>query len=131
MFTSHNGNLIIFSQDIATFVSAAIKNSIDNKLKDNEIFKRDEEVMKKELEKLNQEIDNVTNTTVHLQAEYDKLTNKVGHFHKENIIDLRLIQNFDEGVLNLEIQSSMEIETIIIIAQFDFEVLLDEQLYVF
>lgn len=55
----------------------------------------------------------------------------MGHFHKENIIDLRLIQNFDEGVLNLEIQSSMEIETIIIIAQFDFEVLLDEQLYVF
>jgi hypothetical protein len=55
----------------------------------------------------------------------------MGHFHKENVIDLRLIQNFDEGVLNLEVQSSMEIETIIITAQFDFEVLLDEQLYVF
>lgn len=97
----------------------------------NEIFKRDEEVMSKELETLSQQIEMVTNNTAQLQTEYDKLTNKMGHFHKENVIDLRLIQNFDEGVLNLEVQSSMEIETIIITAQFDFEVLLDEQLYVF
>lgn len=94
----------------------------------NEIFKRDEEVMSKELETLSQQIEMVTNNTAQLQTEYDKLTNKMGHFHKENVIDLRLIQNFDEGVLNLEVQSSMEIETIIITAQFDFEVLLDEQL---
>lgn len=98
---------------------------------DNEIFKRDEEVMNKELEKLNTDIENITKKTTDQQLEQDQLTNTIGHFHKENIIDLRLIQNFDEGVLNLEIQSSMEIETIIIIAQFDFEVLLDEQLYVF
>lgn len=69
VFTSHNGNLIIFSQDIALFVSAAIKNSIDSKIKDNQIFKRDEEVLKKELEKLNQEIENVTNSSANLQAE--------------------------------------------------------------
>lgn len=113
------------------FVSTAIKKNIESRLMDNELFKRDEEVMKKELEKLNTEIGNITKKTTDLQLEQDQLTNKIGHFHKENIIDLRLIQNFDEGVLNLEIQSSMEIETIIIIAQFDFEVLLDEQLYVF
>lgn len=100
-------------------------------MQSKEIFKRDEEVMTKELEALSLQIEAVTNNTSQLQLEYDKLTNKMGHFHKENVIDLRLIQNFDEGVLNLEVKSSLEIETIIITAQFDFEVLLDEQLYVF
>jgi len=69
VFTSHNGNLIIFSQDIAMFVSTAIKKNIESRLMDNELFKRDEEVMKKELEKLNTEIGNITKKTTDLQLE--------------------------------------------------------------
>jgi hypothetical protein len=61
--------LIIFSQDIASFVGAAVRSKIEATMQSNQIFKRDEEVMSKELETLSQQIEAVTNNTSQLQLE--------------------------------------------------------------
>jgi len=47
------------------------------------------------------------------------------------VLKLNLSQNFDEGVMDLTINSQLEIESIVLISNFDFEVVMDELLFIF
>jgi len=128
IFTSHNGNLTIFSSELKTFIANNILERVKNFSGD---VKRDEDALQKQLEGLNKECTELEEQISVLQEDYDKKSNKIGHFHKENVLNFNLTQNFDEGVMDLAINSQFEVESLVLISDFDFEVVIDEQLFIY
>jgi len=128
IFTSHNGNVTIFSSELKDFIA---KNIIKNlNIQNIDISQTTEKELKDELNKLKNQITESENNINILKDEYERKTVKIGCFHKENIIKMTLSQNTDEGVLDLNINSQLEIESLIIITDFDYEVIMDDQLFI-
>jgi len=128
VFTSNYGILTIFSSELKTFIANNIMEKVKNFTGD---IKRDEDALQQKLEGLNKECAGLEEHIASLQLEYDGKSTKIGHFHKDNVLNFNLTQNFDEGVMDLAINSQFEVESLVLISDFDFEVVMDEQLFIF